>query len=121
MSSQAIPPLPSTPHWQALAQHWQAISPLQMRDLFREDPGRFTRFSIEAGPLLLDYSKNRITADTLPLLTALARAARQERGGSDCRAGGGWACPYAIEHLLPHKLGLRTIDPRDAGRADCRL
>ncbi|MDQ3563951.1 MAG: glucose-6-phosphate isomerase [Pseudomonadota bacterium] len=75
MSSQAIPPLPSTPHWQALAQHWQAISPLRIRDLFREDPGRFTRFSIEAGPLFLDYSKNRITADTLPLLTALARAA----------------------------------------------
>ena len=50
-----------------------------MRDLFAADPGRFRRFSARLdGKLLLDYSKNRITAETLPLLLDLARAADLE-------------------------------------------
>ncbi|MGH8509297.1 MAG: glucose-6-phosphate isomerase [Gammaproteobacteria bacterium] len=73
--AQPILPLLSTPCWQVLARHWQALAPLHMRDLFRDDANRFARFSIEAGPLWLDYSKNRITTDTLSHLTALAREA----------------------------------------------
>ena len=54
-----------------------------MRELFAEDPGRFEAFSLGLGDLFLDYSKNRITAETITLLLALAR----ERGVSDLRGG----------------------------------
>jgi len=46
-----------------------------MRDLFASDPGRFEEFSLTAGPLLLDYSKNRITGETMRHLFGLARDA----------------------------------------------
>ncbi|MDE1942035.1 MAG: glucose-6-phosphate isomerase [Betaproteobacteria bacterium] len=65
--------LTRTTAWAALQQHQHAIAPLHLRDLFARDPGRFERFSLQAGPLFLDYSKNRITDETLTLLLALAR------------------------------------------------
>ncbi len=46
-----------------------------MRDLFDDDPGRAERFTVEDCGLLLDYSKNRVTAETMKLLVALAEAA----------------------------------------------
>ncbi|SFN17674.1 glucose-6-phosphate isomerase [Formivibrio citricus] len=49
-----------------------------MRDLFASDPLRFERFSLEAAGIFLDYSKNRITTETLPLLAQLAREAGVE-------------------------------------------
>jgi len=49
-----------------------------MRDLFARDDQRFTRFSLRLGDLLLDYSKNRVTDETMPLLRALAREAGVE-------------------------------------------
>ena len=66
--------LTESKEWQALAAHWQAIEPLHMRDMFREDPERAERFSMEAAGLFLDYSKNRITDESLELLLELARA-----------------------------------------------
>jgi hypothetical protein len=51
-----------TDTWKKLEQHHKAIAPVQMRDLFAKDPGRFATFSLRLGDLLLDYSKNRITA-----------------------------------------------------------
>lgn len=68
-------PLEKSPAWQALAQHQREIAPLHMRDLFADDPQRFERFSLRAGPILLDFSKNRITEKTLSLLLDLARQA----------------------------------------------
>ncbi len=65
-----------TPAWNALEQHQRELSSLHLRDLFARDPGRFERFSLHAGPLFLDYSKNRITDETLALLLALAQEAR---------------------------------------------
>ena len=59
--------------WKRLASHLKSIRPLQMRDLFAGDPDRFNRFSLEAEGLLLDFSKHRITAETLGLLLDLAR------------------------------------------------
>jgi glucose-6-phosphate isomerase len=59
----------------ALMRHYHEVEHLQMRDLFAEDAERFDRFSIETGDLLLDYSKNRITTETIRLLTRLAEAA----------------------------------------------
>ncbi len=66
------------PIWAELQAHHQRISGLHMRDLFDADPQRFERFSVEAGDFLLDYSKNRITDETLPLLLRLARDRRLE-------------------------------------------
>lgn len=61
--------------WQRLQQHYAEIATVHLRDLFQADPGRAEAFSLEACGLLLDYSKNRITAETMRLLVDLARAA----------------------------------------------
>lgn len=58
--------------WQALETHHAQIAPLHLRQLFAEDPSRATRFSVEGAGLFLDYSKNRVTAETLRLLLRLA-------------------------------------------------
>ena len=61
--------------WLALQAHHEKIAPLHMREMFAADPQRFTRFSLISKGILLDYSKNRITEETLSLLFALARQA----------------------------------------------
>ena len=68
--------LTQTPAWKALQTHFETIETAHMRDLFDQDPKRFETFSARQGDILLDYSKNRITADTMRLLMQLAR----ERG-----------------------------------------
>ncbi|TVR81905.1 MAG: glucose-6-phosphate isomerase [Rhodospirillales bacterium] len=73
-----MPSIRNTPAWRALEQHHAAIGDLHMRDLFDGDPGRFDELSLRFGDLLLDYSKNRVTAETMDLLAALARAADVE-------------------------------------------
>ena len=68
-------PLPSTrPAWQALDAHYQTIRGLQLRTLFAGDATRGERLTAEAVGLYLDYSKNRITDETVALLADLARA-----------------------------------------------
>ncbi|MBV1697970.1 MAG: glucose-6-phosphate isomerase [Hyphomicrobiales bacterium] len=67
------PPLRSRPAWVALAQHYQKLKDVHLRQLFAEDPARGERFTVEAAGLYLDYSKNRITDETLTLLQQLAR------------------------------------------------
>ncbi|WP_038905790.1 glucose-6-phosphate isomerase [Dickeya zeae] len=63
-----------TAAWQALQQHFAAMKEVQISDLFAQDPDRFSHFSATFGDLMLvDYSKNRITAETLEKLQALAR------------------------------------------------
>jgi glucose-6-phosphate isomerase len=64
--------LTARPAWQALQAHYAEIKDRHLRDLFAEDPDRGTRFTAEAAGIFLDYSKNRITADTVRLLLALA-------------------------------------------------
>ncbi len=59
--------------WQALASHYDALKDVHMRELFARDPQRFERFSLRFEDILLDYAKNRITAETLELLLDLAR------------------------------------------------
>ena len=60
------------PAWQALEAHCRKIRNLHQRRLFAEDPRRGERFTAEAAGLYLDYSKNRIDAETLRLLLRLA-------------------------------------------------
>jgi glucose-6-phosphate isomerase len=65
--------------WKALQQHRQTVgSSLVMREAFAREPDRFQRFSLRLGDLLLDYSKNRITDETMGLLRDLARHAGVE-------------------------------------------
>lgn len=64
-----------SPAWQALAKHQREVNELHMRDLFARDPQRFDRFSLRLGELLFDYSKNRVTEQTMQLLFNLARQA----------------------------------------------
>jgi len=70
--------LQNLPAWKALTAHFDAVKDLHMRDLFAEDPGRFEKFSLTAGDMLLDYSKNRVTEETIELLVELAREAGVE-------------------------------------------
>jgi glucose-6-phosphate isomerase len=67
-----------TSAWKALAAHAESNADVTMRELFARDPGRFERFSLRLGDMLLDYSKNRVTDETMTLLRALAREAGVE-------------------------------------------
>ena len=61
------------PAWSALEQHYQQIRGLHLRELFADDAGRGERLTAEGSGLFLDYSKNRVTDETLKLLIELAR------------------------------------------------
>jgi glucose-6-phosphate isomerase len=70
--SQQIAPLATRPAWKSLTAHAAEIKSTTLRELFKDDPARGTRFNAEACGLFLDYSKNRVTDETLKLLIALA-------------------------------------------------
>ena len=65
-------PLRQRPAWKALQQHHREIGGRHLRELFAEDPGRGERLAAEAAGLYLDFSKNRVTDETLALLIQLA-------------------------------------------------
>jgi glucose-6-phosphate isomerase len=65
-------PLRQRAAWKALEQHCRLVEPLHLRTLFELDPGRGERFGLETEGLYLDYSKNRITDETIELLINLA-------------------------------------------------
>ena len=62
-----------TPAWKALRDHHASLTTVHMRDLFAADPDRFERFSVRWEDMIVDYSKHRITAETMSLLLSLAR------------------------------------------------
>ena len=63
----------TTAEWGALVEHHAAVEPLHLRELFADDPGRAAAMTATAVDLVLDWSKHRVTRDTLGLLVALAR------------------------------------------------
>ena len=69
------PSIATSAQWKALQAHSDGLRTLHLRTLFKDDPGRAERMSLEAAGLFLDYSKNRATAETVKLLLALADAA----------------------------------------------
>jgi glucose-6-phosphate isomerase len=71
--NQQLTPLKQRPSWQALQSHYEVISGRHLRNLFANDPTRGDRLTLEALGLFLDYSKNRVTDETLKLLLQLAR------------------------------------------------
>jgi glucose-6-phosphate isomerase len=73
--SQRLRPLAKLDVWKALQSHYKQIKAVHLRELFAEDPRRGERLTAEAAGLFLDYSKNRVTDETLLLLTKLAEEA----------------------------------------------
>jgi glucose-6-phosphate isomerase len=99
-----------TPEWQALAEHHVRIRDVHLRQLFAEDPERGTALTVAAGDLYLDYSKNRLTGETVRLLAALAeRAGLRER--TEAMFGG--AHVNSTEDRAVLHTALR--DPRTSG------
>ncbi len=76
-----------TPAWKALQQHYQQIEPQHMRTMFEDDPGRFEKFTLRFESTLLDFSKNRITEETMKLLRQLA-ADTQVKEATEAMFGG---------------------------------
>lgn len=74
-------PLTSSDAWRALQAHYESVRGLHLRDLFKNDPARGTCLTVQGAGLYLDYSKNRVTDDTMRLLLNLAR----ERGLTERR------------------------------------
>src|SRR5712692_8421944 len=75
-----VTPLTQRPAWKGLEEHYQSARNLHLRALFAEDPQRGERFALEGAGIYLDYSKNRVTDETLRLLLQLAvKAGLRER------------------------------------------
>ena len=72
IAGKKIRPLTRRTAWKALQAHYKQIRTVHLRQLFAEDPGRGERMTVEAAGLFVDYSKNRITDETLKLLLQLA-------------------------------------------------
>src|SRR6478672_7497816 len=77
-SSEQVPPLRQRPAWAALERHHAEIGDRHLRDLFAGDPDRGERLRAEAVGLYLDYSKNRVTDETMRLLVQLAEESHLE-------------------------------------------
>ncbi len=73
--------------WKSLEDHFNAVENIHMRDLFKNDANRFNHLSLTATNITLDYSKNRLTKDTLPLLISLAKEAQLEKSREEMFSG----------------------------------
>jgi glucose-6-phosphate isomerase len=74
-----IPDISATSAWSALHKHHEQIKTTHLRQFFADDPDRGSAFTVSVGDLYIDYSKHRITRETVKLLTDLARAAHLEQ------------------------------------------
>src|SRR6201987_599098 len=82
-----IPDISATPAWSALRKHHEQIGTTHLRQLFADDPDRGSEFTVTVGDLYIDYSKHRVTRETLKLLTNLARTANLEQRRNEMFAG----------------------------------
>jgi glucose-6-phosphate isomerase len=73
-----IPDVTATPAWNALVRHHDEIGAKHLREFFDEDPARGRELTLTVGDLYIDYSKHRVTRETLKLLVDLAKAANLE-------------------------------------------
>ena len=94
--------------WQQLVEHQRALSGRRLRELFEEDPARFKALSRPLGGILLDCSKQLVTADTLRLLAALARECGLESWIRRLFAG---ERVNATERRAALHIALRSADP----------
>jgi glucose-6-phosphate isomerase len=72
LGTESISPLTERKAWKALEAHYQTVRETHLRDLFAKDPKRGERMTVEGAGLFLDYSKNRVTDETIKLLISLA-------------------------------------------------
>jgi glucose-6-phosphate isomerase len=79
--------LTTTKQWQQLQEHYNKTRDLHLRQLFADDPERGDRFRLQVGDIYADYSKNRVTDETMNLLFQLARARNVEQLRNDMFAG----------------------------------
>jgi glucose-6-phosphate isomerase len=84
---QPIPNISATAAWAALRRHHDQIANTHLRQFFADDPDRGTEFTVTVGDLYIDYSKHRITRETLKLLIDLARTANLEQRRDKMFAG----------------------------------
>jgi len=102
-------PLTERPSWRALTTHYREIAGMSLRDLFAADPARGERLTVEAVGLYLDYSKHRVTDETLRHLLALAE--ESELPGRIAAMFGGEKINITEDRAVLH-VALRA--PRDA-------
>jgi glucose-6-phosphate isomerase len=120
MRHTATSPLTASASFQALQAHHDATDGRTMRQLFAANPARFSQMTIEAAGLLLDYSKNRLDADTLRLLADLARErgveARRDAmfGGEKVNVTEGRAALHTA--LRAPRGSTLVVDGQDIGR-----
>jgi glucose-6-phosphate isomerase len=100
--------LSESPAWRALMRHRDRMSTVHLRDLFASDPTRASQYARELDGLLFDFSKQRIQADTLRLLLALAK--QQDFAGWRARLFAGEAINHTEQRAVGH-MALRM--PRD--------
>src|SRR5246500_131700 len=77
-SAQSLPDITATPAWDALRRHHEQIGHTHLRQFFDDDPDRGRDLTVTVGDLYIDYSKHRVTRETLGLLVDLARTANLE-------------------------------------------
>ncbi|MBI1194684.1 MAG: glucose-6-phosphate isomerase [Gammaproteobacteria bacterium] len=104
--------LTQSPAWRALQAHHDQVKDLHMRDLFARDEGRFDRFSLRLEDILLDYSKNRVTEESMGLLMALARQAGLEHERERMFTGEriNFSEDRAVLHTALRNRGNRSIE-----------
>ena len=104
-------PLTETPPWRALAEHWERVRRLEMREAFAKDPERFRRFSVAVDGLLFDYSKNRITEETIRRLLALAEASGVKEAAAAMVSGQpiNWTERRAVLHVALRNRSNRSV------------
>jgi len=112
-NKKSLSSLTRSPAWRALVTHQRTWQDRHLRDLFAAEPQRFQQFSLEACGMLLDYSKNRITAETLDLLMALARERNVPALAADLLAGkrvnvtekrAAWHTALRAGHVAPREV-----------------
>ncbi len=111
--------LKDLPGWLPLVRHRRVMETLPLRSLFERDPHRFTRFSLEHDGLLLDYSKNRLSGETVDLLVALAEQA-DLAGAREKMFGGGVVNPSEGRPALHTALRDPGDDPIRVNGEDLR-
>ncbi len=103
--------LTNTAEWQALSKHYDTIKTQHMRDMFAADPARFEKFSLQLEDILVDYSKHRITEETMRLLFDLAAASGVKEAAGAMFAGEkiNWTENRAVLHSALRYRGDKAI------------
>lgn len=103
--------LTNTAEWQALSKHYDTIKTQHMRDMFAADPARFEKFSLQLEDMLVDYSKHRITEETMRLLFDLAAASGVKEAAGAMFAGEkiNWTENRAVLHSALRYRGDKAI------------